>query len=324
MVDNKTVKKVTSVRFAAVILGFAVLGMTGWYIAADREVNDLDEAARKSLGGTYVALGDGVTGYELAGPRDGPLVVLIHGATIPAWDWDFQMDDLVGAGFRVLRYDKFGRGRSDRPNVEYDRDLYLRQLTELLDALGLKDPVDLVGHSMGGATATNFTSTYPRRVRSLVLVSPVVDSVENRAPFIICGIPILGPFLVRTVMVDTLTGRAANLWKAAEKNPGYYERLFVRQTTYEGFERSVISMFRTDAVGDYRDAYRRVGELKKPVMLIWGTGDEDVTREDIDFVQQVIPDLRLRVLDGAGHSPNVDARERFNPLLLDYLLRSAD
>jgi len=321
MVDNEASKKITPIRFAAVIFGFAVLGMTGWYMVADREVNDLDDAARKSLGGTYVALGDGVTSYELTGPCDGPVVVLIHGATIPAWDWDFQMDDLIESGFRVLRYDKFGRGRSDRPNVEYDRDLYLRQLEALLDALGLKDPVTLVGHSMGGATATNFTSVYPNRVRSLVLVSPVVDSVESRAPFIICGIPILGPFLVRTVMVDTLTERAANLWKAAKKNSGYYERLFVRQTTYDGFERSVISMFRTDAVGDYRDAYRRVGELKKPVMLIWGTGDEDIAREDIDFVQQVIPDLSLRVLDGAGHSPNVDAREIFNPLLLDFLNR---
>jgi pimeloyl-ACP methyl ester carboxylesterase len=324
MVDNKTVKRLTPIRFAAVVFGFAVLGMGGWYMAADREVNELDDAARKSLGGTYVALADGVTSYELTGPSDGPVVVLIHGATIPAWDWDFQMDDLVGAGFQVLRYDKYGRGRSDRPNLEYDRNLYLRQLAALLDALGLKDPVDLVGHSLGGATATNFTSIHPKRVRSLVLVSPVVDSVDTRAPFIICGIPILGPFLVRTVMVNTLTDRAANLWKAAGKNSDRYERLFVRQTTYEGFESSVISMFRTDAVGDYRDAYRRVGELKKPVMLIWGTEDEDVTREDVDFVQQVIPDLRLRVLDGAGHSPNVDARERFNPLLLDFLLRSTD
>ena len=319
MVANKTSKKLTPIRFAAVVVGLAVLGMTGWYMAADREVNDLDDAARKSLGGTYVALADGVTGYELAGPRDGPVVVLIHGATIPAWDWDFQMDDLVAAGFRVLRYDKFGRGRSDRPNVEYDRDLYLRQLTALLDALGLKEPVDLVGHSLGGATATNFTAIHPKRVRNLVLVSPVVDSVDTRAPFIICGIPVLGPFLVRTVMVDTLTDRAANLWKAAGKNSGYYERLFTRQTYYRGFERSVISMFRSDAVGDYRDAYRRVGELKKPVMLIWGTRDEDITREDVDFVQQVIPNLRLRLLDGVGHSPNVDARERFNPLLLDFL-----
>jgi len=319
MVEDTASEKLTPIRLAAMVFGFAVLGMAGWYMAADREVNDLDNAARKSLGGAYVALSDGVTGYELAGPCDGPVVVLIHGATIPAWDWDFQMDDLVEAGFRVLRYDKFGRGRSDRPNVEYDRDLYLRQLTALLDALGLKDPVDLVGHSLGGATATNFTSIHPERVRGLVLISPVVDSVDTRAPFIICGIPILGPFLVRTVMVDTLTDRAANLWKAAEKNSDYYKRLFVRQTTYEGFERSVISMFRSDAVGDYRDAYRRVGELKKPVMLIWGTGDEDITRKDIDFVRQAIPDLRLRVLDGAGHSPNVDAKERFNPLLLDFL-----
>ena len=62
MVDNKTVKRLTPIRLAVVVFGFAILGMAGWYMAADREVNDLDDAARKSLGGTYVALRDGVTG----------------------------------------------------------------------------------------------------------------------------------------------------------------------------------------------------------------------------------------------------------------------
>ena len=85
----------------------------------------------------------------------------MHGATIPMWIWDPQVESLTKAGFSVLRYDLYGRGYSDRPHTEYNRDLYRSQLLELLDQLGIKEPVDLVGMSLGGAIATDFTANYP-------------------------------------------------------------------------------------------------------------------------------------------------------------------
>ena len=67
-----------------------------------------------------------------------PIVVLIHGGTIPSFVWDKQVKPLTQAGFQVLRYDQFGRGYSDRPSVDYDRAFYQKQLGDLLAALDIE------------------------------------------------------------------------------------------------------------------------------------------------------------------------------------------
>jgi hypothetical protein len=114
------------------------------YTSANIEKKDLDDAARTQQGGPYIKLPDGVTRYELTGPADGPVVVLIHGATIPMYLWDEQVAPLSEAGYRVLRYDMFGRGYSDRPEGNYSQAFYRMQLADLLDALKISKPVDLI------------------------------------------------------------------------------------------------------------------------------------------------------------------------------------
>lgn len=112
-------------------------------------------------------LSDGVTHYELGGPRDGNPIVLVDGFSVPYFIFDLTFDFLVNAGFRVLRYDSIGRGFSDKPNVDYDIHLFVRQLKDLLDALELKQ-IDLVGLSMGGPITATFISKYPQYVNKHV------------------------------------------------------------------------------------------------------------------------------------------------------------
>ena len=64
--------------------------------------------------------------------------MLIHGFSVPYFIFDPTFNFLTKAGWRVLRYDLFGRGFSDRPHVRYNIDLFVRQLKELLDALNIK------------------------------------------------------------------------------------------------------------------------------------------------------------------------------------------
>src|SRR5690606_38411716 len=69
-------------------------------------------------------------------------------------------------GFRVLRYDQFGRGLSDRPSMTYDSALYTRQLEELTRHLGI-ERMHLVSWSMGGIIASHYALAAPNRVASL-------------------------------------------------------------------------------------------------------------------------------------------------------------
>ena len=118
------------------------------YFIPDLETTALDDPTRRQLGGSFIQLSDGYTHYRLEGPVAGPPVVLIHGFSVPLFNWDHTVPDLIQAGFRVLRYDLYGRGLSDRPRTDYTKELFDRQLRELLAALKITTPVDLVGLSM--------------------------------------------------------------------------------------------------------------------------------------------------------------------------------
>ena len=123
-------------RLGLGLLAVLVVAIMGPYVALEREVRTLDASTREALGGSYVALPGGVTHYELSGPDQGAVVVLVHGGTIPFYAWDPQVTALREAGLRVLRYDHFGRGYSDRPQVDYDRALYQQQLEDLRGTSG--------------------------------------------------------------------------------------------------------------------------------------------------------------------------------------------
>ena len=288
----------------------------GIYLILDPEVNELNEATRTKLGGSYIKLSEGVTHYQLEGPPGAKVVVLVHGATVPMWNWDQQVQALTAAGFRVLRYEAFGRGYSDRPEVTYDQDLYRRQLRELADRLDLSEPFDLIGLSLGGGTAVNFTARHPERVDKLVLISPLIDNFKVPSFF---GIPVLGEFLARLAGIRVITNRFVSL---VENHPESekYTRLFVEQTTYKGFQQSILSMLRNNAVGDYRPAYQIVGRQRRHVLLIWGTGDTEVTPQMIADIKAFIPGLTFKPVEGAGHGIVFQKPETVNRLIISFLL----
>ena len=299
---------------AAILIGLLVLA-GGIYLILDPETNELNAAVRAKLGGTYVRLSDGFTHYKLEGPQDAKVVVLVHGATVPIWTWDQQVRALTAAGFRVLSYDTFGRGYSDRPDVRYDQELYERQLLELVDKLGLATPFDLVGLSLGGGTAVNFTARHPERVDKLVLISPLINNFKVPSFF---GIPVVGEFLARLAGIRVIANRFAALVESHPESEKY-TRLFMEQTTYRGFQHSILSMLRNNAVRDYRAAYQAVGRQKRAVLLIWGTEDVEITKQMIGDIQSLIPRLTFKPVGGVGHGIVFQKPETVNELIINFL-----
>ena len=124
----------------AVTIVILVAASAALYSLADPENLDLDDAVRRATPGQFVRLTNGYTHYEIAGPPAGRVVVLVAGFSVPYYIWDPTFKALTGAGFRVLRYDYYGRGYSDRPDIAYTDELYVRQLAELLDSLQIAAP----------------------------------------------------------------------------------------------------------------------------------------------------------------------------------------
>src|SRR5919107_2334155 len=100
-------------------------------------------------------------------------VVLIHGWPLSKDMWEYQIDDLVNAGLRVIKYDRRGFGKSDKPWNGYDYDTFAHDLKTIMDTLDLRDAV-LVGFSMGGGEVVRYLSRYGSdRVSKVVLASSV-------------------------------------------------------------------------------------------------------------------------------------------------------
>jgi len=307
----------TAVIICVVIL-LIIITPLSLYATADIETKDLDDAARTQAGGSYIKLPEGVTHYELTGPEDGQVVVMLHGATIPMYLWDAQVEALTAAGYRVLRYDMYGRGYSGRPEGNYSQAFFRKQLADLLDALKIKQPVDIVGVSMGGALAVDFTASYPDRVKDLVLIAPMINSIANDTNFKLMRIPVLGEFLTRLIAVKVMSDRAAQLMQKSPK-AAEYARQFNDQTQFKGFEKASLAAARSDAWADYTADYEAVGKQGHNVLLIWGTADNDITPQMVQAMQMTIPNVQFKQLDGIGHDPQVEVPGRVNSLILDFL-----
>jgi pimeloyl-ACP methyl ester carboxylesterase len=77
-------------------------------------------------------------------------------------------------------------------------------------------------------------------------------------------------------------------------------------------------------LGDFSDLYRRGGEQKRPVQLIWGCQDSTITFEDIQIIQECMPDVEFHPLADGGHLTHFESPEVVNPILLNFLKDSSE
>src|SRR4051794_4530183 len=286
------------------------------YFTAERETLTLDESARQTAAsGKFVRLSRGVTHYELGGPPDGRVVLLINGFSTPYNIWDPTFDGLTNAGFRVLRYDLYGRGLSDRPDAEYDGSFFDRQALELIDALGIRQ-VDVGGISMGGPIAVTFAVRHPDRVRKVMLFDPAYFT-GNRGPWALRA-PGLGEY---NMAVTIAPGLARSQWKDfahPERYPHYLDAYY-EQMRYRGFRHALLQTLRNYVATDVREDFAELGKSRKPVLLIWGRADKDTPIEMSAIVRAVIPQAQFHPIEDAAHIPHYEHPEIVNPIAIEFL-----
>ncbi|NNK77293.1 MAG: alpha/beta fold hydrolase, partial [Litoreibacter sp.] len=157
----------------------------------------MDGAARNDAPGEFVQLSDGVTHIHKRGALRGPWVVCIHGLTTPEFVWDGMIEGLTGLGFRVLSYDLYGRGFSDRPDLTHSRDFFVRQLEEVIDAAGIPETASLIGYSMGASIASAYAVKHPEKVDRLILLAPAgLRLADNRFNRFVRETPVIGDWLM--------------------------------------------------------------------------------------------------------------------------------
>lgn len=266
--------------------------------------------ARKNVSGQFIQLTDGITHYESGGADTDKVVVLVHGFSVPYYIWDGTFDSLVQQGFHVIRYDEFGRGFSDRPDVVYDPLLYRKQLHELIISLKLKTPLNLACVSFGGAVATDFVVHYPELIDKVILVDPVykfgkLNELEIKANYKMA----IGHEQQAAGQLDD--------FKYPEKFPNWVEKYKV-QMQYKGFRHALIST-RNNYPGDSIILnYHLLDKLNKKVLLIWGKEDQTVPFQFSDSLRQILH-VDFFPVDDARHLPYLEQPQIVNQKIVSFL-----
>lgn len=288
------------------------------FILKDPEKRVMDPAARAAAPGQFVPLVDGTTHYEVTGPVDGPVVLLTSGFSVPAWFSDSLFQQLGDSGFRVVRFDFYGRGWSDRPDIAYDLDLFSRQMHGLLDSLGVTTPVAVAGLSYGSAMASHFVAQHPGRVAALLYVDPVFN---NRRPL---------PARERTRFawdIDMVLRGGTDRMAAGQPGdfldparfPGWAGRYREQQQfkgTREAWRRTRASIATWP---DQRAELEELGRMGKPVLVVWGREDQVAPLGEAAALLAAMPGATLLAVDSAGHLPHMEQAGTVIPAVARFL-----
>lgn len=299
------------------LLGLLLLMLLWLSLTQHHESLLLDGKEREKLVGTYLELPQGVVHYELAGPADGPPVVLVHGFSVPSLVWEPTFNTLADQGFRVLRFDLYGRGLSDRPDLDYSIDVYVDQLAQLTHALLPDKKLNLVGLSMGGLVATRFAGQHPERLQSLSLLAPLVQTPRNAAIYPLL-IPGLGEWLADVAVVPLVLGGVDKAVYREESFPDWRQQM-TPQTQYVGYSRALLKTMRQLHDQNFIGDYQVLSRLPVPMQLIWGREDATLPFAHSDLLRDAVPGLAFHPLSETGHLPHYDQTKRVNSLLSDFL-----
>jgi len=311
------VKKTLIICFLAFLAGCAQKEKTTEF--TDFETIDKDDAFRAEIKtGSFVKLSDGFTYYEYENRDADTILVMVHGFSVPSYIWDSTYYTARQRGYGVLRYDTYGRGYSDNPDVAYDVTLYSRQLKELLDTLHVSPGINLLGLSDGGRTITEFAAQYPELVKNLIYVDAAgFDTVTDTSasPVSVTPEEILAfkkeryPTMASGQMSDFYDSIPFRGWDAK------YKELM----RFKGFVRALISTGKHR--GNLDKEHRAIAASGIPVFAIWGEHDTVVKLADVkENLMNRIPSVSLFVIPKAGHLPNMEQTNLFNSILFDQII----
>ena len=272
--------------------------------------------------GETVLHGHRVT-YRTAG--EGPVILLIHGITGDSRQWNDVIPQLADR-YTVLAPDLLGHGQSAKPRGDYSLGAYAASLRDLLIVLGHRRAT-VVGHSLGGGIAMQFSYEYPVFCERLVLVDsgglgPEVHLLLRAAT--LPGSELVLPLIAHSRLhaVGEAIGQALGRvglelgHDLAEMTRGYASlsdgearRAFLHTL------RAVI-----DLDGQRVNATDRLYLAQElPTLIIWGRRDPLIPVEHADVAHRGIPGSRLAIFDDTGHFPHIEEPVRFARVLVDFI-----
>ncbi len=253
----------------------------------------------------------------------GKPVVLIHGWPLSGRSWENQVPALIGAGHRVITYDRRGFGWSSQPWSGYDYDTFAADLHALMEHLDLREAT-LVGFSMGGGEVVRYIGTYgTQRVSKAVLAAAVPpylyksqDNPEGGLDDATIEQFQNGVKSDRLAFLDSFT---KGFFSAGSKTDlisevgRVYSRDIAAFASPKGTLDCISAFGRTDFRGD-------LAKMNLPTLIIHGDSDGIVPFEvSGKRSHESIPNSQLALIQGGPHGLNATHAAQFNNALLNFL-----
>jgi len=247
---------------------------------------------------------------------NGPPIVLLHGLWGGLNEWEPIIDPLA-ENHRVIVMDFIGFHNSDKPDVHYHNALLAQFLAGFIEALELRDVI-LMGHAMGANTATYTAYHHPERIAGLILV----DGAGYRNPDRDLSQPLSeGMIRFRRVATGSSLATTRGLLERRVYNPN--------DVTDEWVENAFRMWVNSAAAigdmllegGDLTEEEMR--QIKLPTLVVWGAEDKVFSPGNAERLSNDIEGSVVRIIDRAGHLPQVEATEAFLDAVLPFLINTA-
>ena len=235
--------------------------------------------------------------YEVLG-RGQPLI-FIHG-WVGSWRYWWPSMQALSAHYRTFAFDLWGFGDSSKTPDVYSLKAYVEMVDQFIDKLGVARPVILVGHGLGAAVALSYTAQCPENVAKVATIS----------------LPVTGQFIT-------------NKLQGAD-NESMISRVLGREsfTELESEIRKVDPMAVSKSIEEInnRNFVAEITNLERPLLMVYGRQDSLVLppNGEYSYLQQSINDRFYVELELCHHFPMLQEKAKFNRLLLDFIIASAE
>lgn len=295
---------------AAVVL-VVLLGVNALVTDAETKSAEVTEP-----GGRILHLRGGDIQVVERGPRAAPTIVLVHCFSCAINWWD-RMIPRLDRTHRVIAVDLLGHGGSEKPTAGYTIPNQADLVAQVLARLGARQ-VEAVGHSLGGAVVTALAESFPRLVERVVIIDTPPTHHESSLGLIANAAfaPVIGPALWR-IKPDFAVRRGLQVAFA----PGFdVPDEFVedvKRMTYSSYHDSPSG---SDDYGKEEGLDRRMRASGKPLLVMMGAEEQiiDEPAQRLAEYRRTYPGTETRLIQGAGHSPNVEKPAEAAALVLAF------
>ncbi|MDX2128700.1 MAG: alpha/beta hydrolase [Chloroherpetonaceae bacterium] len=269
----------------------------------------------------FIQLGNYNHRYFEAGAGQKTLV-LLHGfsSSIEAYE---RVIPLFASHYRVLALDWLGFGGSDKPStIQYSLTLYASLLSEFLAKTTMPgEPLVAVGHSMGAKYLLANETIYPKQFEKLVLTDS--DGFLSLPGFI----GMASVWGVRHVLHKVVSSRkfVRKTMQSVYHNPthitpAHFERNWEMVRKKENYE-AMMALNRSFKKLDLKRSGVRakLGEVKKPVLIIWGRNDRFIPPKYAELIHREIKGSTLHFIEECGHVPMVEKPEEYFETVVQFV-----